>query len=118
MAKIGAVVRPAVQRWLDRLTGAVLIGFGVLLACIFLRMPIAFAPAMSVRVRSPMCTASAGRAPRQSSVWRKARGCGLLTPISSENDRQAKQSRTASRSRKRRSTLPLDRPVSEMMPSR
>ncbi len=32
MAKLGAVVRPAVQRWLDRLTGAVLIGFGVRLA--------------------------------------------------------------------------------------
>ncbi len=32
VAKIGTVVRPAVERWLDRLTGAVLIGFGVRLA--------------------------------------------------------------------------------------
>jgi len=32
MAKIGTVIRPAVQRWLDRVTGAVLIGFGLRLA--------------------------------------------------------------------------------------
>lgn len=32
VAKIGAFLRPTIRRWLDRLTGTVLIGFGVRLA--------------------------------------------------------------------------------------
>ena len=44
-------------------------------------MPIARAPAMSVRRRSPTCTASSGAMPSSSSAAWKTRGCGLAGSI-------------------------------------
>ena len=62
-------------------------------------MPIARAPATSVRRRSPTWAAALGRTPRYPRACSKISGAGLYHPTSSENDHPSKQPRRPKRSR-------------------